>query len=139
MYMYIYINMYQCIFILQKLVHQYPETVDTGQDLFQNFGGCCGVKGNSSLNPDVVRCVARVNKTDFVNLVRKSCGDVHELSTIQGPCKHTRELLQEHARDTRAVCVCMCVCLRVCMCVCVCICVCTCVCVYLCWYVYVCV
>ena len=60
--MYIYINIYQCIFILQKLVHKYPETVDTGQDFLQNFRGCHAVKGNSSLNPDVVILVNKYCK-----------------------------------------------------------------------------
>ena len=48
-------------------------------------------KQYATQHPVYTRCVARVNMPDFVNLVRKSCGDVHELSTIQGPCKSMLE------------------------------------------------
>jgi len=47
-------------------------------------------------HPVYTRCAAKVNMPDFVNVVRKSCGDVHELSTITGPC---RSMLTKKSRE----------------------------------------
>lgn len=38
-------------------------------------------------HPVYTRCKAKVDMPEFVKDIRKTCGDVHELATVNGPCK----------------------------------------------------
>jgi len=44
-------------------------------------------KEYAASHPVYTRCAAKVAMPEFVKEVRKTCGDVHELTTVKGPCK----------------------------------------------------
>ena len=44
-------------------------------------------KEYAALHPVYTRCAAKVDLQKFVENIRKTCGDVHELTTVTGPCK----------------------------------------------------
>jgi hypothetical protein len=47
-------------------------------------------------HPVYTRCAKKVDMPEFVKLVRKTCGNIHELSTLAAPCRDT---LAEKAKE----------------------------------------
>ncbi len=44
-------------------------------------------KEYAAAHPVYTRCAAKVDMPEFVKDIRKTCGDVHELTTVKGPCQ----------------------------------------------------